>query len=736
VGGITQPAAALQLLNQGGIAARGIVQGGVIQSIRMEHVWVGAYVNWVPSRGNRQGGGTVDPRISTPDGLLQHVNPNGSLNAWVPLDASYKQYDYTSGMNLRANVPVNTVDLNQAVQQGATVTPNYTQNLNVAALQAQMSSYQSQVKAYIDSTPSGIYSTVGDVLGKRSIRLQNPGMLAGTLPYATVFVANQAVELPDALRWRVELYGYEVDGGGGQGSGLLRRMFNLSELLSRRVGITYEGATAVDQQTIASYRISGATAFPAYSLRVKPLLQIDGVTVLSGEAVGMARDVEWQVNIIPAGQTAQTGNQQIYAASAGDETVWAMVGDALSSSQLSSMTFPATAAGNLYAVGMSYWHQVDAYAALLARRENAVVQRMPSLGAVSSGMRVQFIWGIPRSASYVGRTIDVGHSTVGVVGMDPVAFQREQGMRTSYLEGDIFDQVFQQEAGTGISAARLMQTAVEAGFKVFTLTSANADQFLGQIQMSGAVREEVINALLMGLEVTLPESAQSVNGWQGTAYIAIRPEMGAGAYVISGSLRGGAQGENCELQPSTEPAKTTNFGSAVLFAAAIIALFLIARISPVLTGGIAVGAVSQFSVAAPVPQLKPPLDAIWNRLTGGRSWPTQFNWPPAGIPNATPPGVCTAQQHAALEAAKDAACNDPLAALSCKGGGSMTCALLQQKGAAMEQCIAARLLVMDTCFLGGDSDHWLQIQERSTQRNKCLRCLALQEAKQCKASAS
>lgn len=86
VGGVTKPEAALQILNQGGIAARGITSGGQFTTIRMEHVWVQAYVNWTPSRGNRQGGNTTHPKVATPDGLPQHVNPNGPLNFWVPLD--------------------------------------------------------------------------------------------------------------------------------------------------------------------------------------------------------------------------------------------------------------------------------------------------------------------------------------------------------------------------------------------------------------------------------------------------------------------------------------------------------------------------------------------------------------------------------------------------------------------------------------------------------------------------
>src|SRR5450830_24406 len=141
VGGVQKPEAAVVLLNQGGIAATGLSNGGSIQAIRMEHVWVQAYVNWAPGRGSQNANAN------------QHVNPNGPLNAWVPLDASYKQYSYAPGMDLKTAVPLDANALLQAAQQGATVNQSegWVQNLNQAAIASQLNSYQTRLKAYIDS---------------------------------------------------------------------------------------------------------------------------------------------------------------------------------------------------------------------------------------------------------------------------------------------------------------------------------------------------------------------------------------------------------------------------------------------------------------------------------------------------------------------------------------------------------------------------------------------------------
>src|SRR5882724_5845965 len=159
VGGATKAEAALTILNQGGLAARGIGSSGRIATIRLEHVWVTAYVNWTPSRGNRNATAS------------QHPNPNAQLNAWVPLDAAFKQYSYTPGIDLKTQVPLDANALLAAAQQGATVNAQegWVQNLNQAAIQSQLADYQTRLQTYINSTPTGANSTVGDVIGKKII---------------------------------------------------------------------------------------------------------------------------------------------------------------------------------------------------------------------------------------------------------------------------------------------------------------------------------------------------------------------------------------------------------------------------------------------------------------------------------------------------------------------------------------------------------------------------------------
>src|SRR6266545_4635832 len=49
-GGFTDPLSALDFMSSGGIPVKGLVEGGKIVAARMEHVWVEAWIDYIPSR--------------------------------------------------------------------------------------------------------------------------------------------------------------------------------------------------------------------------------------------------------------------------------------------------------------------------------------------------------------------------------------------------------------------------------------------------------------------------------------------------------------------------------------------------------------------------------------------------------------------------------------------------------------------------------------------------------------
>ena len=157
VGGVSKPEAAQQLLGQGGIANRGLIEGGKISKIRMEHAWVQAYVNWVPSRGAKQGS------------ALQHPNPLAQRNAWVPLDPSFKQYKYPVPLDIRVGASIDTDLLLSVAKTGASANDaeGWIRNVNTSGIRQSLSDYESRLKTHIDAQKSE--ASNADLAGKRII---------------------------------------------------------------------------------------------------------------------------------------------------------------------------------------------------------------------------------------------------------------------------------------------------------------------------------------------------------------------------------------------------------------------------------------------------------------------------------------------------------------------------------------------------------------------------------------
>ena len=272
VGGMTKPEAALGLLAQGGIPSVGVYTGGTISAVQLEHVWVEAYVNYVPSRGA--------------------VNKVG--DTWIPMDPSFKQYTYTQGMDINDNVPLDVNSLLTQAQQGATVnqTEGWVQNLNQASIQAVMTNYPTQVQNYVNSQKAN--AAVGDVFGTKTVQQQNFSALMETLPYATLAVGNRFDAIPDSLRHKFQYSLYASATDLAYGNPIFSYQESLPNLAGKKISLTYVPATQADADLIASYlptpHADGspiqASEFPAtlpgYLIHVVPQLTVEGLVVATG----------------------------------------------------------------------------------------------------------------------------------------------------------------------------------------------------------------------------------------------------------------------------------------------------------------------------------------------------------------------------------------------------------------------------------------------------------------------
>ncbi len=183
VGGVSTPEEALEALAQGGIPVTGRVRGGAIEAIRLEHVWVEAWVDFDPSFGT--------------------VNREG--DTWVPMDGAFKRYDDTPGLDWQAELPFEAqgvldhlTDQAQMLQAGDAIA-----GIDQAGIEAAWRDYQSQVDALLDRQSSG--ATLNDLLAERTIVPSQRTVLGLTLPYPILATGARLSTLEPSQRHTVQI---------------------------------------------------------------------------------------------------------------------------------------------------------------------------------------------------------------------------------------------------------------------------------------------------------------------------------------------------------------------------------------------------------------------------------------------------------------------------------------------------------------------------------------------------
>jgi len=585
VGGASAPEAAQQLIAQGGIASRGLTEGGRIAKVRMEHVWVQAYVNWAPSRGKRNAS------------AAQHVNPNGQLNAWVPLDASFKQYSYSAAMDLKGQVPLDATALLNAAQQGATVNAaeGWVQNLNQAAIQSQLTDYQARLKAYIDASPTGAGSTVGDVIGRKIIPEQITELLAGSLPYAVIQSASQTSAVPTGLQHQ---FTYSLSTSGWDDTPILSYTEKLSKLVGKRLTLSYIPASQADADLIASYlpkpHADGTpilpselpTSLPGYLIQLKAQINLDGVPVAtSSTALPMGTDLNSTGGFTQLGDPAQWDLTSEQSNVVGQATAIGISAGGVSAAQLTQLKDRLSAtktkleakdvtgltgeqiSGDLLTATIWSWFAAAESHNRLSQNQAGMIENPGlSYGLFHAIAQPVYSWGVIRKVTFPGVNMDIGHVRNLSWAKDNdratwIGYNKLRGQYMSALEHAIPERFFNDPAQCnaqgattpvaglpdcpqGISAVKALGLAAAQGQKIYTITQAvyQANPNIVNTSLSAhsaSTRQAVQNALDAGHEVTIHEKPIMQSGWTGAGYTTIDPETGAGGYMIDGGSNGG-----------------------------------------------------------------------------------------------------------------------------------------------------------------------------------------------------
>jgi hypothetical protein len=432
----------------------------------------------------------------------------------LPLDTALKQHAVSGQQGLLEAMQFDTT----AFQQTYLSTPQSAQPLSLILAQAE---------AHLAATGS---STLADWLVDRSITEPVQGLIPPTLPFATLGAIAVSESLPPQLQTKVTL------SISASGIPTLNAEVPTHEALSGRLSLSFLPASWADQDLIASF--GGLSATPAYLIRLRPQLSLNGRALALGEPLTPGDRVTLAVSQ-GSGAHEVTVEQSIMVGAMAAIVLAQDGAPPPAETQAAALDSEPEAARLLSNLGRHYLGRWNDDAHTIAQLAGTtVVQALPSVAFVLSQLDVERVEGIPLTLSLDSIGLDaalrVAAPVSGVVsaGEDCIRLVALQG---SALEREVFDQ---QWATPAISAERLIAEAHQLGMPILDLQGAAAAAQVQTLSHSEAVRTAVIDWLLGGYRAQIPESPLQIGAWQGSGWL-VSDEQGSSGYFLSGGLAGG-----------------------------------------------------------------------------------------------------------------------------------------------------------------------------------------------------
>jgi hypothetical protein len=543
-GGFTNAEAAASLFASGGVPSvvRRVDQGGNVVSVKLEHVWVKALVDYTPSGGA--------------------VNIRG--DSWIEIDPSFKQHNIRSpAIDLTAARPFNRDEY-----------------LASSTSESPAAFYRQTLINFVQQNHPG--KTLDDFLSDKSIRVFQPSLLGGSLPYRVLVRPPGLSDIPANLRQQVTI---DVALPDSPGSSLSYTAF-LVQLLGKRISLSFMPASASDIQTATAFQ--GIYFVPPYLLSVKPVLRVAGLEAVSGSPTGMGKPLSMTIRIRLADGAERIVQNEITAGAysttllaphiitegianaLGKELDAGVFDNGFGRLNIDNSDRDAWVAGGLQGLGTYYFNRLDEANRLLNDLYPIGQFKTAFQATVSADVEVSSLFGTPRGLQVKGVSIDadlledIAVSKNG--GAEAVtAFEKLRGLESSYWEHATLEASGVTPDIPSVSTVRALQEAIARGVQVLKINGGNLAASEPLLQVPEKDKEAVRDAVNAGLEVTIPANSLQLGSWRGVGYIIEDPRTGAGAYQISGGLSGSVIAKTWPgLAPSAPSAPVANRPTAVL----------------------------------------------------------------------------------------------------------------------------------------------------------------------------
>lgn len=574
VGGVNNIDAAQNLLGQGGVPNIALMSGSEAKYLRLEHTWVEANVTNLPAKGS----------------INNLANTDG--NMWIPLDASYKSYVRTKGIDLAKAVPFDAQKLIDQAKQGATIdeTTGAVSNLNQNAVNTAIQDYQKQVEDYLKQHHPD--ATVGDVLGTDTIKPYKSQFLSPVLPYKIKTVIGDYHTLPEGMKHYFVLQAFQ-DIYEKRNSMALGETPNLSvkipttKLQGKPLALSFKADEKVLEGYLPKPDENGnidpsklPTGLPR-SVNMTAEISLGGEVLKSGNSYPFANEVELQLGF----QTADMGKQGSYQMTAPLKNKIVRAGEyvaigynlqGISQKQLENTkqtlenvkgklelyqkNKDQTAlagitkhdiTGAMMQAGVQSYFAINQAQDAIAAKQHGNVLKSPFMayGSFATYIHPNKRYGIIFGGNFKGMQMDIDQLMYQAVSRDNDSnelkgFIQSQGPRESANEHLVPEQLFDDPNTTekeveGVSAVKAIQIAQEQGQTVYTITQENYSQIIPKLSLSSGVMTDIRDNVAVGRTVTVHEKTINYKGWKGSGYIIIDPQTGSGAYLIDGGANGG-----------------------------------------------------------------------------------------------------------------------------------------------------------------------------------------------------
>lgn len=521
--------AALRMISSLGIPVTGLTKDGDIVAVRLEHVWVEAYVPYTDYRG---------------------AGNQAGESLWIPLDVSFKELNHLEGIDFASLTDYVNNENNKLT------TDSKIYETSVSNIVSLIDNEDSPLLKYLLEKGYGD-SSVEEIVGGREIVYEDLGYLPLTLPYNVLEKIDSFDDIPAELTDSISfsLIGnsaYELEFNG---SNSINKMLYTPDLYGKRIVLAYTPASDSDKTMLEQYGDIFKT--PAYLLKLKPQLIIDGEVVAEGSVCNAGYMQKYTIKVHNGSKNRNDSIIQNSITAGGMYCIALDYGN-ISFDELQKLSenieevkeiaseenayTDATMGKMLNSIAKAYFAQLDMYNTVVAGQNDVIATRDLSVGIVGFGANVVYTFNRPSELNEGGIFLDIGHDVHSVVSNtndneNEKDYMLQTGIYASAMEHGILEQVTGVES---VSTIKILEYASKNNISIHGITKENISSEINMLNISGQLKQEIRSFVNAGKVVIIPEQEIEINQWSGVGYMVLDPDTYACGYMISGGMAGGA----------------------------------------------------------------------------------------------------------------------------------------------------------------------------------------------------